>query len=387
MKKSLFLFFSIIFCGLLALPLYNGIVHGFIIPLKKQELKNHYFNIDDFIQPLRYALAKEYGISLSPNQVIFGKDGFLFLGDQYNKPLSAARGFYPQMDLEIQHTTKAMNAWQDRIKQYGVDGFHIMIAPNKHSVYADKLPNWAQTTKPTLMDIFFQSMENNIFVDVRGGLEEARTWQEHPLFYKTDTHWNSLGAMYAYFELHNQLSTKHPNINWLSPDDLVLQPPVKRGGGDLASFLRVPYFQDEEPTVKIIKPTMLTSIQYELPSGKTTALNNNPNLLMPPHPLLIETPEALNDLRVLWLRDSTGTALSPYLAATFKHLVHQKYTAISNSPKKLEKMIADFQPQLILITVIERSFLKHLSTPPPSTPLLPISVSPNMPAFIKSQSN
>ena len=181
MKKQLLIFFSILLSGLLILPLFNGITHGFVIPDKMREVEKYYFNVDDFIQPLRHALAKKYGVSLAPNQVTFGKDGFLFLGDKYNKPLSGARGLYPNMDIERQRTKEAMNAWQNRIKQYGVDGFHIIVAPNKHSIYADKLPNWAQGTHPTLTDVFFQQLENNIFVDVRDALKQARTQQKHPL--------------------------------------------------------------------------------------------------------------------------------------------------------------------------------------------------------------
>lgn len=382
MKKTILIFFSIILSGLAALPIYNGITRGFSAPSDIRAVKKHYFNIDDFLQNTRYLLAKKYSISLSPNRVTFGKDGFLFLGDQYNYPLSAARGIYPDMGSDIQRTKEAMKAWQYRINQYGVSQFHIMISPNKHSVYNDKLPDWAQAINPTVMDSFFQPPKDDLFIDVRDALKQARSQYSHPLYYKTDTHWNTLGGMHAYLKIGQQLLIKSPTLKWLTLNDLSLQPPVKRSGGDLAYFLGVHYFQDEELHVKIIKPSMLTSIQYEFHTGKTSALNNNPNLVVPPYPLLIETPGALNDLRVLWLRDSTGTALSPYLAATFKHLVHQSYADITNSPQKLEEMIASFQPQLILLTITERSFLKHLSVFPPDTPLLPLTEPPNMPEFI-----
>lgn len=75
--------------------------------------------------------------------------------------------------------------------------------------------------------------------------------------------------------------------------------------------------------------------------------------------LIVHTSNALNDKKVLWLRDSFGVALYPYMNATFSTIMQQHYQDVLTNPEYMKKLITEFKPDLVIITVIERNSLSE----------------------------
>lgn len=123
------------------------------------------------------------------NGVYLGKDGYLI--QKFVKP--EAR--------DVTNRIQAVNNF-DRLTP-NIPKF-FMLVPTAGKVLKNKLPDYV-TEPDELMyiDKVKQSMNRNIsFVDLYQPLSSKK---EEPIFYKTDHHWTTRGAFYAYQELGKQM--------------------------------------------------------------------------------------------------------------------------------------------------------------------------------------
>jgi len=114
--------------------------------------------------------------------------------------------------------------------------FFAALIPNKHSIYPQYLPGWAsQIAGRTEYDIFLDDMARAGLktVDLRQPLRSLSI--RELVYFKTDTHWNKVGALTAY----NAIATEIGRADWVMDVDRVLGSPVDRREGDLARFLGV----------------------------------------------------------------------------------------------------------------------------------------------------
>ena len=88
-----FIMFSIILISLL--PAYN-----FYLYAKNYDLKKS-FNVDSVEKYVNYIVYKLFNRSMVQEQVIIGKDDFLFLGNDYAKVLDKTNGMYRPSNEEI----------------------------------------------------------------------------------------------------------------------------------------------------------------------------------------------------------------------------------------------------------------------------------------------
>src|SRR6266540_4995909 len=90
--------------------------------------------------------------------------------------------------------------------------FLIVVAPNKATIYPDKLPDELKSlSEPSRLDMLTSLLEDNdlpVLVDLRPALQAAR--QDQDVYYKTNTHWNGYGAFVAYKEIINALGSSYP---------------------------------------------------------------------------------------------------------------------------------------------------------------------------------
>lgn len=70
------------------------------------------------------------------------------------------------------------------------------------------------------------------------------------------------------------------------------------------------------------------------------------------------SPRARNKKRVLWLRDSFGLALAPFLAATFTETIEIHWSeALRSHGKQLVELVDSWDPDYVIVTVVERDAL------------------------------
>lgn len=214
----------------------------------------------------------------------------------------------------------------------------IVVAPNKASIYPDKLPVELIPQSPqSRLDSLISYLENNnlpVLLDLRPALRMAR--QEQDVYYKTDTHWNGYGAFVAYTTIINALAQSHPELKPYAESDLKLittAPAVH----DLPHLLQITSMLEPSffytPTDIYIQKTQPEDQpgydQFSWMDGSTL-----PTLLM--------------------FHDSFGAAyLDNYLSMNFSDA---HFVQIKSMPKYLtQESIRRFKPDVIIIEIVERN--------------------------------
>lgn len=103
---------------------------------------------------------------------------------------------------------------RDWLRERGID-FAVVVAPNKHSVYPEFLPaHYEPELENTKLQQFLGELAGRSelkVVDLVPRLLSEK--KERLLYYKTDTHWNYVGAYFGYLELADYLDTYFPELD------------------------------------------------------------------------------------------------------------------------------------------------------------------------------
>ena len=121
------------------------------------------------------------------NGVYMGKDGYLI-----------ERHEDSEIDFEMLEKSKNYLAQfvERYTKRLGADNVKVMLVPTASEVLLDKLPPFAEGFDQNgLIDELYGMLPEGVAVDVRDILKEHA---DEYIYYKTDHHWTSLGAFYAY---------------------------------------------------------------------------------------------------------------------------------------------------------------------------------------------
>lgn len=161
-----------------------------------------------------------------PNRVLIGKEGWYFLGNQFNELLNDSFGNYPFSISELETIANNIKTIKDKLESKGID-FHIVVPPNKHRVYSEMLP-YRISEKPTRLETLNSYLKKEIdfeILDLRDTLISAKG--KELLYYKTNTHWNDLGAFVGYQKTLNTLNLGVPTES--ISDYTIEYKPIKRG--------------------------------------------------------------------------------------------------------------------------------------------------------------
>jgi len=118
--------------------------------------------------------------------VYFGKDGYLIAKHEYKKE---------QLDKNIGYIEKFVS------NNKGKYNVHTLIAPTASLILSDKLPERFGVKVPVWdqnKELFDRLTQLDGFVDCRKVL---LSHNNEEIYYRTDHHWTTLGAYYAYTEL------------------------------------------------------------------------------------------------------------------------------------------------------------------------------------------
>jgi hypothetical protein len=252
-----------------------------------------------------YKLIK-FSIGDSPsNDVTLGKDGWLFLGsikkgyNRYEDPFGDARNANLYSNDELKSFAIYMVSLKAWLNDNGIE-YVFVIAPNKHTIYFDKLPDYiskvnAQSSTDQLVE-YLKANTTVPVVDLRKKLIENK--KQHQLYYKTDTHWNHYAANIAQYEIMLEIEKLYPEL--INPEIFNLKEGV-RCGGDLSNFIGVGDFIELDP--QPIFENSCEPIKHPVDAkGRET------------HSFLCEEQK----LNALIFRDSFFTALQPYFTRKFK---------------------------------------------------------------------
>ena len=268
------------------------------------------------------------------SEALVGKDGWLeYTGygnsdDFQHFPILPVGGIQ-----DIQSNLKLL---YDKLRERNIT-LVVVIAPNKATIYPDKLPNQIQKFSPqSELDQLVNYMQQNgppVLVDLRPALREAR--QKQDVYYKTDTHWNSYGAFVAYTEIMKALSGTYPALapKKIYEFRLGIIPPFEH---DIPLLMGVTNIL--ETGYKLVpKHDNVNWVTYN-DDGKPTQVSYSPQENLP---------------ELLMYHDSFGDALVPLMAPQFRKATF--IDNISTYPDLLTfKEIDVTKPNIVILEFVER---------------------------------
>lgn len=351
MDRGVALFLAGVTASMLVIPTVN-LLSGDGVGDANWKSTSFLYNLD-FAKGAVAGVLSGAGISIDPNQVIVGHDDWLFLGDAYARTVTEERRMATAADIAFgRQVGAAISAWDVFLADRGVQVFKVMVGPNKSTIYPEYLPDWMKPSPPTVLDAFL-SEAGSTFIDMRPSILQAKDTYSEPLYYRTDTHWNYLGAAVAFRKFATEVAPEAPDLVW--PEDGMLAPTglEKTSGGDLTAFLhRKEATTDIAPRPGVFDaPVTTTRTDWE--TGDVLFAGPNEAVAMSSRPILVHADGALNQRKVLWLRDSFGNALSPYMAATFSDVMQVHWSA-GLAPGVLDDLVERWKPDYVFVTVVER---------------------------------
>lgn len=354
MKKTVFMFVGVALLVLAVVPVIN-LNAGTGQKKDGQEWwsESVLYNFD-FALPFVSEVFYPHGISTNPDQVFIGKEDWLYLGEEYGRTITGVRRGATIEDERVAGAIgRATASWSQWLNHNGVSMFRVMLGPDKTTIYPEFLPDWAQPATETATDTLLANVKPELYIDTRLALRTAKSQLSESLYYKTDTHWNSLGAWVAFQAFETDIARAEPGLRLLSENDVRVLEVNQRQGGDLAKFLRLKEtLRDKEIVIDIISDRPIETEQYDFETGQLRRSGGNPQIHTAQRPLLVKSKQALNQKRVLWLRDSFGTAMAPFMAATFSETLQLHYDAAN--PELFARLVNTFKPDYVFITVVER---------------------------------
>lgn len=189
-----------------------------------------------------------------------GKQGWQFLKEETLGRPSALQsiGQYQYAPLELLRWELLLRQRANWCASKGMDYVWI-IAPNKSTVYPELLPNRYQVVGPTSTDRLIERISDLNVIDLRGCLLAEKERTDAPLYLRTDTHWNALGAYAGYRCMMEQLP--EPYRASPLPISAFAKKDTLRAGGDIARML---LRQDREPDyVPILRLKQPTAVFQE----------------------------------------------------------------------------------------------------------------------------
>lgn len=282
---------------------------------------------------IMYKLFKTSGT----DRVIMGKNGWLFYADE--NVLNNYRGIDSFTKEELEHIKADLEQRKRWLEQNGIK-FYVTVAPNKHTIYYDKLPNYlVKINNESRLDQLINYLNKNSdirIIDLRPALFKAKVHEK--IYYTNDTHWNNLAGYYGYREIIDDIKKDFPGIKPLEKERLVINTQNNAYSGDLSVMLSMPdIIKDDVYDIKIknsaVKAKQIDANQF--PAPERFVYNENMN--------------SDNEFKLLMFRDSFTTALVPYLSENFRNSLYIWDNHFNADIIKREK------PDIVVLEVVERS--------------------------------
>jgi hypothetical protein len=150
--------------------------------------------------------------------IVVGKDGWLYYSGEMS--IRDHQKIQPANMGTIKRLTQNLNKIKDETEQYG-GMFLVIIAPDKSTIYPQYMPDEIPVIgEVSSFDRLVEYVDKNSdiqLLDVRPSFAEVS--RDAEVYYKTDTHWNCLGAFYASNAILSEVSASYPAIHPYSLDD------------------------------------------------------------------------------------------------------------------------------------------------------------------------
>jgi hypothetical protein len=259
-----------------------------------------------------------FGVSPAKD-VIVGTDGWLFLNADHSLEVSLGYGSVPR-----EHVERWMSVLAERQRSFAERhiAYVFAFAPNKEEIYPEHVPaRFARTGPSTLDDFVACAAKRGVtcFVDLRPALLSQKARDVDPVYHPGDTHWTANGAWAACSALLEHLHATVPALP-AAPRASLAQVRVPCARGDLDREVGRP--NALASTLCLVPPT---------PRAHEVSYHVEPKC---------ERRYTVDDRslpRVLFLHDSFGANVQPYLAEQCAELLCLADYSLAEDVVELEK--------------------------------------------------
>jgi len=279
-----------------------------------------------------------WGKRFVAGQVVHGDKGWLYLG--WPEALVNWRNADLYTTSDLASLKVILEERRDWLLGQGIQ-YLFVVVPDKETIYPEFYPRGfeklASESRLDQLGRFLGEQSDVHFLDLRTALRAAK--QTGLLYYRTDTHWNDLGALVGVREMALSLSAVLPGVAIPCLDEYSPQASL-RPGGDLAGMLSlsgvlpedVVYLHRREPI-----PTTTSSEGLGVnPSGWLFAVDREGDSNLP---------------RAVVVGDSFAGMAKEFLALCFDRTVFVRDTAFNSF---VQEIIRKEKPDVVVQMISER---------------------------------
>ena len=275
-------------------------------------------------------LESKYALT---DRALEGKDGWIFYVLDNNIADFCKINLFDEATLSrIEDNVRETIEW---CAEHGIKVLYF-IAPNKHSVYSEYYPfdRPEGITRADQIVAAISAGGADCFFP-RDLLLEKKDSAPFRLYFKTDTHWNPLGAYYAYEVLRGKIDALFPEVQF---PQITYRTEIQEGAyrGDLIPMLNKPGMEESEYIqVTPDGAEFMDFYEYIKNEGVNGVHTRNTNSTLP---------------RALVFRDSFFSALEPFVSPLFSE-VEYVWKVFTEADKE---RILEYKPDIVIFEHVER---------------------------------
>jgi hypothetical protein len=299
-------------------------------------LVDHFGFREDLIY-LNTLVRAEYLKQSATDRVVIGKDGWLYLNT--HGLLDDYRGV---IDLSSSELARWKTYFEERDRWLNARGIEylVVLAPDKHTIYPEYLPDGYDVAKPDhtrfdqLMAYLNASDAAGNILDLRPQLLQAK--QDQLIYRQYDAHWNQIGAFVAYQAIMQRIRELFPDAYIIEQNTLHMGTLNNLWSGDLSRMMNLDDIYVEE----LPRWSVPSNQRCAEPISEATRGTADIHMRCPQRPL-----------RVLIFRDSFSAAMIRYLEESFGE---SYYVWATFSLDDYAELVETFQPDIVIEQIVER---------------------------------
>lgn len=289
---------------------------------------------------------------------LIGQNEWIFLGNDYANVIDKhCQENYPFDSYEFQAVINEISTLKNTAEASG-GTYLLFLAPDKHNIYCEELPQWLGTTcqnSEAYTRKLVYKIQEQLPVDIVYSVSEMKSQtRSGQLFFKSDTHWNFLGARIAFVSLLKNMEQLKLIDHFREIPLLELKRVKNNSLGDLGRILALPadykIVEDYDyvfPDPKELMVQWQERNQKEEKKPFTVSSGSAPSKFY----ARMKNDSAVYKKKVLVLCDSFNHALSPFFNLYFSDVL---YVSRRSPMEEKVEMIRKFKPEIVINEVVER---------------------------------
>ena len=286
-----------------------------------------------------------------------GENGFVFWGDIQNNNIAQALGRRTLSADELQLWIDSLRTVRDELEAQGVD-FLIVPGPGKWDVYPKLLPAWARPIDGSgPLEQLLRAAPDLPIVDLRADLRAAA--EQEQVYSSVNSHWSDYGAWVGWQSIVTCLHTIDPRFASIEPPSITGVGYIT-GGNEFGQW----GFEAAEPDWSVpLLATPLTPVEVAIDGRPREMRGDEQRIGLEEMPSTVRNPDAQRDETVLFLRDSMGTSLTPWIQQAFSEVRQMRHAFDMGDPAIIPDIAEEARTSGASIVILQFA-QRHLNAPP-----------------------